>query len=275
VSLVKQDARPLAKALSVDLELGDTAQWAHFLRNHDELDLGRLSNADRKRVFAALGPDPSMQLYDRGLRRRLAPMLDGSREKLELLHSLCMALPGTPVLWYGDELGMGEDLELDQRTAVRTPMQWSSGPQAGFSTVEHLVRPIVSGRFGPQRVNVADQRRDPSSLLNWMERLIRLRKETPEIGWGKARVLKTGDAAVLALRYDLERSAVVTLHNFAAAARNVTLSAKDVPDRLVDLMGKRHASPRRGGGHKLRLEPHGYRWFRLGSDDADAAPADD
>ena len=122
------------------------AQWASFLRNHDELDLGRLSDAERAEAFAAFGPEPHMQAYERGIRRRLAPMLDGDERRLKLAFSLMFALPGTPVLWYGDEIGMGEDLSQPERNSVRTPMQWADDPNAGFSTAARacLVRPVVS-----------------------------------------------------------------------------------------------------------------------------------
>ncbi|MFO1073932.1 MAG: alpha-amylase family protein [Geminicoccaceae bacterium] len=128
------DAGPLAQALEATRARPPTAQWGHFLRNHDELDLGRLSAAERQRVFAAFGPEPDMQLYGRGIRRRLAPMLGGDRRRLELAYSLLFTLPGTPVLRYGDEIGMGDDLSLPERNCARTPMQWSTEPQAGFTS---------------------------------------------------------------------------------------------------------------------------------------------
>src|ERR687889_2643629 len=132
-ALASADARPLARALAKTKPRPATAQWGLFLRNHDELDLGRLTEAQREKVFQAFGPDKSMQLYDRGIRRRLAPMLKGDRRHLELAYSLMFTLPGTPVLRYGDELGMGDDLTLPERNCARTPMQWSKEPQAGFT----------------------------------------------------------------------------------------------------------------------------------------------
>ena len=155
-----------------------------------------------------------MQLYQRGIRRRLAPMI-GNRAQLELAYSLLFALPGTPVLRYGDEIGMGDDLELSERNSVRTPMQWSDAPQAGFSTARKTVLPVISkGPYSYERVNVEVQRRDVNSLLNWTERIIRLRKECPEIGWGSFKVLETGDRRVLALRYEWRNNSVITIHNF-------------------------------------------------------------
>jgi maltose alpha-D-glucosyltransferase / alpha-amylase len=253
---------PLAKALEMTRELPPTAQWAHFLRNHDELDLGRLKEPQRQLVLDRFGPDPDMQLYGRGIRRRLAPML-GNRAHLELAYSLLFALPGTPVLRYGDEVGMGEDLSLDERDAVRTPMQWSAEPGAGFSTATKLVHPLVDeGPFGYRHVNVEDQKRDPDSLLRWTGRMIRLRKETPEIGWGSWRTLDSGSPHVLALAYEWRGNTVLTVHNFADSPREVRLRWRgDADSRLLDLIGYEHA-PRRGGRYVVTLQAHGYRWFR-------------
>jgi maltose alpha-D-glucosyltransferase/alpha-amylase len=201
-ALASADARPLARALRTTRAVPPSAQWGQFLRNHDELDLGRLTEAQRQQVFARFGPEPAMQLYGRGIRRRLAPML-GNRPQLELAYSLLFTLPGTPVMRYGDEIGMGDDLTLPERTAVRTPMQWSAEPQAGFSTAEQLVVPVITqGVYAYAQVNVEAQRRDPQSLLNWTERLIRLHKECPEFGWGRWQVLRTNSPHVLAVRYD-------------------------------------------------------------------------
>jgi maltose alpha-D-glucosyltransferase/alpha-amylase len=136
-------------------------------------------------VFDAFGPSPDMQLYQRGIRRRLAPMLQGDRRRLELAYSLMMTLPGTPVIRYGDEIGMGDDLHLPERDCARTPMQWSTEPHGGFTKCDKPVMPVISGGpYGFEQVNVAQQRRDPNSQLNWTERIIRMRKEVPEIGWG-------------------------------------------------------------------------------------------
>ena len=126
-----------------------------------------------------------MQLYERGIRRRLAPMLDGDRRRLELAYSLLFTLPGTPVLRYGDEIGMGDDLSLPERECGRTPMQWSTEPHGGFTKSDAPVKPVISGGpYGYEYVNVAEQHRNPNSMMNWLERIIRMRKEVPEIGWG-------------------------------------------------------------------------------------------
>ena len=177
-ALASDDTRPLVKAITKTQSRPPTAQWGVFLRNHDELDLGRLSEKQRSVVFSAFGPNREDQLYGRGIRRRLAPMLAGDRKRIELAYSLLFTLPGTPVIRYGDELGMGDDLTLPERACCRTPMQWSTEPNGGFTKSKRPVLPVIgTGPFGYQHVNVAEQRRDPDSLLNWTERIIRSEKK--------------------------------------------------------------------------------------------------
>ena len=219
-ALASADTAPLVKALEKTKPRPATAQWGLFLRNHDELDLGRLTKPQQKRVFDAFGPDKSMQLYDRGIRRRLAPMLQDDRQRLELAYSLMFTLPGTPVLRYGDEIGMGDDLSLPERNCARTTMQWSDEPHGGFTKSARPKIPVIAdGPYGFPHLNAAVQRRHNGSLLNWTERIIRMRKEVPEIGWGDFEVLRTGDPAVLAIRYDWKNNSVVILHNFAKEPR--------------------------------------------------------
>ena len=155
--------RPLAKSLKATKPRPATAQWGLFLRNHDELDLGRFTKAQREAVFKAFGPDKNMQLYDRGIRRRLAPMLGGDRRRLELAYSLMCTLPGTPVIRYGDEIGDGRQSRSARRNCARTPMQWSTEPHAGFTQCDKPCSPVIDkGPYGFEHVNVAKQRRDPT-----------------------------------------------------------------------------------------------------------------
>jgi maltose alpha-D-glucosyltransferase/alpha-amylase len=266
LALATADARPLVQALEKTRVTEELSQWAHFMRNNDELDLGRLDEEQRQRVFEEFGPEKKMQLYDRGIRRRLAPMFAGDRRRLELAYSLMFTLPGTPVLRYGDEIGMGEDLSLKERSAIRTPMQWSTEPQAGFSTAKKTVLPVISeGPYGYERVNVADQKTDPGSLLNWTERIIRARKECPEIGWGQWRVLETHSPHVLALRYDWRNNGVVILHNLDAKSHAVTFGAGSADAKvLMNLLSGDHSRANGRGQHQLELEGYGYRWYRVG-----------
>ncbi len=265
-ALASGDSRPLVKALEATRISEATAQWGQFLRNHDELDLGRLTEKQRQAVFAAFGPDKDMQLYNRGIRRRLAPMLQGDRRRLELAYSLMLGLPGTPVLRYGDEIGMGENLRLPERNSARTPMQWSGERQGGFTKSEKPILPVISGgAYGFEHVNVAQQRRDPDSLMNWMERMIRMRKEAPEVGWGEFTVLQTRKPEVLAIRYDWRNNSVVVVHNLSAEPREVLLDV-GVEDSgcLVNLLSQEISDADAAGKHRLLLEPYGYRWYRVG-----------
>jgi maltose alpha-D-glucosyltransferase/alpha-amylase len=265
-ALAAGDARPLIKALESTRGRPASAQWATFLRNHDELDLGRLTDEQRAAVFREFGPDPSMQLYQRGIRRRLAPMLRGDRRRLELAYSLLFTLPGTPVLRYGDELGMGDDLELPERNAARTPMQWSTEPNAGFSRASKPVLPVITGGpFGFEKVNAADQRRNPESLMNWTERIIRMRKEVPEFGWGDFEVIDCKNDGVLALRYEWRNNSVLAIHNLRDAAVQAELRLPGpAGKKLVNLLSNAHSEADSRGRHRIVLEPYGYHWFRLG-----------
>jgi len=265
-SMASGDARPLAKSLEATRERPAAAQWGIFLRNHDELDLGRLSDAERAAVFEAFAPEKNMQLYDRGIRRRLAPMLSGDRRRVQLAYSLMFTLPGTPVVRYGDELGMGENLRLKERNSVRTPMQWSTEPNGGFSTAKETVLPVIrGGPYGYEKVNAAAQRRDVESLLNWTERIIRMRKEVPEIGWGDFQVIDTKNKSILALRYEWRNNSVLVMHNLVDAQIEVKLHLGDTRGRtLVNLFTEDHSHADARGVHHVVMEPYGYRWYRVG-----------
>jgi glycosidase len=241
---------------------------AQFVRNHDELTLDQLTASEIQEVFAAFAADPSMQLYGHGIRRRLAPLLSGDEAKLRCVQSLVFSLPGTPTLLYGDEYGLGDNLDLPDRLAVRTPMQWSSRANGGFSTAppERLVRPTVAGgRHGYKATNVSDQRRDPESLLNWTERLIRTRRETPEIGWGRLTVLPVEAPSVVGHRADWQESTVFALHNLSDAPATVQVSADDLgaDAECEEVMSDGTAYPPFGKDQQLTLPPWGYRWVRV------------
>ena len=267
LAMARGDATPVADALGELPPVPFDSQWATFLRNHDELTLDQLSDAERKEVFDAFGPDPDMQLYGRGLRRRLPPMLGGDQARLRMAYSLLFSLPGTPVLYYGEEIGMGENLAAPDRMAVRTPMQWSDEPGAGFSTAdpETFPHPLTEGTYGPLAVNVAAQRRDDGSLLNWFERLIRRRRETPELGLGSWAVVDTEPPSVLAHRCDWDGSTVVAVHNFAPepCRLDVPLDGIDRVVGAIDLLdGAREIELDEPVLH-LQLDGYGHRWLRI------------
>jgi trehalose synthase len=267
LSLAREDAGPLAKALAGRPEVSPDSQWATFVRNHDELTLDKLSDEERAEVFAAFGADPSMQVYGRGLRRRLPPMLDGDPRRIRMVYSLLFSMPGTPVLFYGEEIGMGENLALEGRMAVRTPMQWTAGENGGFSQAPRrkLTRPMVTGGYAPEFVNVADQRNDPDSLLSFMKLLIRRYRECPELGWGAFELLDQPHASVLAHLCRWDDGAMVAVHNFGSEPVTVplTLDGCDATHRLADLLQEGSAQLSDKGTAELQLEGYGYRWLRV------------
>ena len=268
-ALATGDTEPLVWALEQTRKRPANAQWVQFLRSHDEQDLGRLEPEQREQVFKAFAPQKRMQLYDRGIRRRLTPMLGNNRQRLELAFSLLFSLPGTPMMQYGDEIGMGDNLRLPERECARTPMQWTSERHGGFSRARRIVRPAIDDPvYGYEKVNVADQRRDPDSLLNWTERVIRARKECPEISWGDFAVLRTTVPEVLAMRYDWRQTSMVTLHNFSNHEQKLRLRVgAERDDILVEVFDGRHSRRHSDGQHRITLEPYAWRWYRVGAPD--------
>ncbi|MFF4197780.1 alpha-amylase family protein [Nonomuraea sp. NPDC001831] len=261
LSFARNSARPLMDALQERPRAPKDCQWAMFLRNHDELTLDKLTEEERQEIFEAFGPRKDMQIFGRGLRRRLPTMFGGDLRRIKMAYSLLFSLPGTPVIFYGEEIGMGENLDEEGRMAVRIPMQWSE--DGGFSQNGDTVREIPEGSFAPDRVNVADQKRDTDSLLRWFQLLIERYRECPELAWGQYTVLETGDDAVFSHRCDADGATVVVAHNLCDTARDVELRLDglencDLTDLLVDGTIKVSAD----GTAKLALGPHGCRWLR-------------
>ncbi len=268
LSLARGDAGPLATALRERPALDITSQWANFVRNHDELTLDKLSTAERKEVFAAFGPDPDMQLFGRGLRRRLPTMLGGDERRIRLVYSLMFSLPGTPVLFYGEEIGMGENLAIEGRLSVRTPMQWDAGPNGGFSTAPkgRLARPQPTGVWAPEHVNAATQREDHDSLWSFMRRLIRRYRQMPEIGWSDVEVLDHDQPSVLAHVCRCDDWRLLALHNLGAEDTIVPLELGDVPADAVlrdVLTGTEDVPVDPSGRVEVRIGGHEGLWLRL------------
>lgn len=262
LALARQEAAPLVDGLKQLPDIPQTGQWLNFVRHHDELTLDQLSEAEQNEIFQVFAPDKSMQIYGRGVRRRLPPMLNGDRRRIELTYSLLFTLPGIPLLRYGDEIGMGDDLSLPDRNSVRTPMQWSNAPNGGFSTAspDRLSKPMISqGEYGYPSVNVMAQQRDPNSLLSWMDQMIRIRKQCPEFGWGQWEILETDEPCVFAHCCQWQGKALIAVHNLADRACIVTLNSHHP---LVDLFGDRQYEPFQKS-QPISLEPYGYRWFRV------------
>ena len=269
LALAREQAQPIRDAYKALPQIPKYCQWANFLRTHDELDLGRLTDAEREEVFQAFGPDPQMQLYNRGIRRRIAPMLANNRERMEMAHSLIFTLPGSPVLRSGDEIGMGEDLSLNERDSIRTPMQWSRAKNAGFSTAppDKLVLPVIkSGEFGYEKVNVVTQERDQNSFLNWLERMTRLRMKLREFGTSACEWLEASDPAVLAHCCSSERASLFAIHNLSGRELDVTVKTTRKPAHLFDILHNCEQGVAEDGSLRFQMKPWGYLWLSEGHD---------
>jgi maltose alpha-D-glucosyltransferase/alpha-amylase len=264
LSLAREKAEPLARALARRPAPHRHSQYATFLRNHDELDLEQLSTEERDEVLDRFAPKEEMRAYGRGVRRRLAPMLGGDTGRLGMAHALLMSLPGTPVLLYGDEIGMGEDLSRPERKAVRTVMQWTDSENAGFSLAppDRLAAAAISGgRFGYERLNVAAQACDRESLMAQVSHLTRTRLGAEEIGAGTCTVLETGVPSVLCLCHELDGRRLVAAVNLGG--EDVTCELADVDlSGLVDVLSDREYPPPDDDPVKFTLAGHGYRWLR-------------
>jgi maltose alpha-D-glucosyltransferase/alpha-amylase len=266
LALARKSATPIVEALQKLPQTSIKEQMGTFIRNHDELDLERLTESERNEVFTAFAPDENMRIYGRGIRRRLAPMLNNNKAWIELVYSLLFSLPGTPVCRYGDELGMGEDLSLPERNSVRTVMQWSTEQHGGFSTFSGEQSPLTvikDGEYGYPKVNVHDQMRDPHSLLNWMERVISARKECREFGWGDYEIIKTGSDAVLAHCCHWKNGRAIAVHNFSDQECEVRLGLNDTQSQhLIEYFSDKSYETFDTNSRQLKLGPFGYRWFR-------------
>jgi maltose alpha-D-glucosyltransferase/alpha-amylase len=262
LALAQGRSAPLHRALRLLPTVPQSCQWVNFLRNFDELDLERLTGSERATVYQAFAPDPTMKIFARGIRRRLAPMLEDPR-RIRTAYSLLFSLPGAPMFMYGDEIGMGDDLSLSGRDAVRTAMQWSKEHNAGFSTgtAESLAaRVIAQGAYGYTNVNVVDQSNDPESLLVWMKHLIGLRRQCPEWAAGAWTILDT-EPGVFAHRAEWQGSTLLALHNLADKPSSVHVDLE--PDvSPVSVWGNSRCQLGRGS-MTVNLEPYGYAWYRI------------
>ncbi|WP_338016588.1 alpha-amylase family protein [Nesterenkonia muleiensis] len=268
LALARHRAAPLAEALrSRPRELGAEPQYANFLRNHDELNLDLLEESEQTEVLDAFAPEERMRFAGRGLRRRLPGMFEGDPRRLKMAYSLLFSLPGTPVLFYGEEIGMGENLDVPGREAVRTPMQWTSGKNAGFSTAKpsRLSRPVTQGAFSPEHVNAADARRDQESLLHHITRLAKCCRESPELGWGECTLIDSDSPEVLVHQMGWRGKSMVMLHNLGPepAVVSFVLQNQEPGAELMDLLSEQSCELDRDRGARMPLDGYGYRWLRI------------
>jgi len=270
LALTRGRAEPLARALQSRQTSPPDSQWANFVRNHDELTLDQLTDDERSEVFTAFAPEKHMRIYGRGIVRRLAPMLEGDARRIRLVYSLLFTMPGTPVLYYGEEIGMGENPEQEGRMAVRTPMQWNGGRNGGFSNADasRQIDAIVKGDYGPAAVNVEDQLRDDDSHLRFVRSLIEHYRASPELGWGHFELLEQSNPAVLAHTLAWGEGRVVLLHNFGDAAATVQITIPDCREGtdLSDIFTNETMPLSADGAAEVTLEPYGFRWLRAVSE---------
>jgi len=260
------DRRPITDMFLHTPPIPETCQWCLFLRNHDELTLEMCTDPERDYMYYAYAQDPLMKL-NIGIRRRLAPLLENDRRKTELLNSLLFSLPGTPIIYYGDEIGMGDNIHLGDRNGVRTPMQWSADRNAGFSRVDaaQLYSPIITDPiYGYEAVNVERQLRTPSSLLHWMRRLIAVRKRTRVFGRGSLRFLSPANTRVLAHLREYRGETILAVHNLAASSEPVELDLREFRGAIpIEMLGEARFPAIGEQPYFLSLGPFGYYWFRL------------
>lgn len=264
LGMAREEAEPILRGMGKLPRLPEGCQWANFLRNLDELDLEQLAEDERAEVMDAFAPDPDMRIFGRGIRRRLATMLGGDQRRLELAMSLLFSLPGAPVVIYGDEIGMGDDLSEPGRRAVRAPMQWNGSANAGFSTAKtaELTQPVIKdGPFSFKKINVEAQLNEPTSLLSSVKRFIRLRRQNPAIGSAAFHAADSGNPAVLSHSYNTGSGRLLMLHNLSGEKRGVSIDLgregrSDMQDLITD--GKIALD---GGKAELELEGYGYQWY--------------
>lgn len=267
LALAREAAEPLVKVMRMLPSVHEVGQWANFLRTLDEADMSRLKEDEKAEVFAAFAPDKNMQLYGRGMRRRIAPMLKGDRRRMEMTYSLQFSLPGTPVMMYGDEIGIGEDLGAYSRFAVRPPMSWSAGRNAGFSKAPaaKLVQRVLStGKFSHKTLNVEDQLADEKSFLNWVMKLTEVRKKCPELGWGTWHIQDVNCPAVFAHICEWKGKAVLAMHNLSAKTCKFDLDlAQSSAKEVKALFGNATLQDFGDCKYRFQLDKYGYGWFRL------------
>jgi maltose alpha-D-glucosyltransferase/alpha-amylase len=270
MALRREEATPIIEILEQTPEIPGNCQWGLFLRNHDELTLEMVTDEERDYMYSEYAKDPRMRL-NLGIRRRLAPLLDGGRDEIELLHAILFSLPGSPVLYYGDEIAMGDNLFLGDRDGVRTPMQWTGDRNGGFSRADFAqlyLPPLMDPVYGYQAVNIEAQLRAPNSFLRWLRGFIAMRKEHPVFGLGTYEQLPTNNPRIFAHVRTFEDDVVLCVHNLARSAQAVELDLAAFEGRFPIEMFGRTRFPRIGElSYLLTLARRGYFWFQLEADE--------
>ena len=266
MSVQLEDRKPIVEILEQTPQIPDSCQWCLFLRNHDELTLEMVTDIERDYMYDEYAKDKGMRL-NLGIRRRLSPMMDNDRWRIQLLNGLLMSMPGTPIIYYGDEIGMGDNVYLGDRNGVRTPMQWNGGWNAGFSGAdpERLYSPLISNPvYGYQAINVESQRRSQHSLLSWMKRIIHVRKSSRVLSRGSIEFLKPSNHRVLAYVRQLGEEKILVVNNLSKSAQAVELDLRKYKGSIPIEMFGGNLFPRIGDlYYLLTLGPYQFFWFRL------------
>jgi maltose alpha-D-glucosyltransferase/alpha-amylase len=266
MALRREDRLPITDIFTHTPAIPPACQWCLFLRNHDELTLEMVTNEERAFMYYAYATDPQAKL-NLGIRRRLAPLMQNDRRRIELLNCLLFTLPGSPIIYYGDEIGMGDNIYLGDRNGVRTPMQWSANRNADFSTAEEtrLYLPVINDPiYGYQTVNVATQAKTPSSLLNTMKRLIAARKRCPAFGRGTIEFLRPRNQTVLAFLREYCDDTMLVVANLSERSQPVELDLAAYRGAVpIEVLGLNRFPPVGERPYFLSLGPHGFYWFRL------------
>ncbi len=266
MAMRREEATPMLEILDRTPHIPDNCQWGLFLRNHDELTLEMVTDDERDYMYAEYAKDPRMKL-NLGIRRRLAPLLENGRDEIELMTAMLFSLPGSPVLYYGDEIAMGDNVYMGDRDGVRTPMQWTGDRNGGFSRADFAqlyAPPLMDPVYGYQAVNVEAQLRTPTSLLRWVRRFIALRKEHPVFGLGSYEAIVTSNRHVFAHLRAYQDDIVLCVHNLARSAQAVELDLSRFAGRHPEEMLGRSVFPRIGAlPYLLTLAPRGFFWFIL------------
>jgi maltose alpha-D-glucosyltransferase/alpha-amylase len=268
MALGKEDITPLRWVLEQTPPIPDVCQWCTFLRNHDELTLEMVSPEERQRMWEVYSPQSRMRL-NLGIRRRLAPLLDNNLAKIKLAYSVLFTLPGSPILYYGDEIGMGDNIWLPDRMGVRTPMQWNPNRGAGFSEADPQLfySPLICGNpFDYRKVNVQSQLSDPDSLHNWIRNTLLLRKSHPSFGMGDLLILPSDNPAVLAHLRQVDGESLLILNNFSSRRQRITLEATHLSGNTVyDLFRQGELTFSDESERVFELLPYGFRWYKINS----------
>jgi maltose alpha-D-glucosyltransferase/alpha-amylase len=269
MAIAQEDRHPVVEIMQQTPDIPDTCQWAIFLRNHDELTLEMVTSRERDYMYQMYAADPRARI-NLGIRRRLAPLMENDADRIKLMYSLLLSMPGSPIIYYGDEIGMGDNIFLGDRNGVRTPMQWSPDRNAGFSRADPqrlYLPPIMDPVYGYAAVNVEAQQRDPSSLLNWTRRMLAIRRASQAFGRGRLSFLRPRNRKVLAYLRELGEEAILCVANLARSAQPLELDLARFRGRVpVELMGRTSFPPIGDLPYLLTLPAHGFYWFRLAAD---------